>query len=47
MQKDFSEGIQPRYVFRLDLKGKTEDQVLAEMHQKTRYNIRLATKKKV
>lgn len=45
--KDFSEGIQPRYVFRLDLKGKTEDQVLAEMHQKTRYNIRLATKKGV
>lgn len=45
--KDFSEGIQPRYVFRLDLKGKTEDEIFAEFHQKTRYNIRLATKKGV
>ncbi len=45
--KDFSEGIQPRYVFRLDLKNKTEDEVFAEFHQKTRYNIRLAIKKGV
>ena len=45
--KDFSEGIQPRYVFRLDLKGKTEDEIFAAFHQKTRYNIRLATKKGV
>ena len=45
--KDFSEGIQPRYVFRLDIKGKTEDEVFAAFHQKTRYNIRLATKKGV
>ena len=45
--KDFSEGIQPRYVFRLDLKGKTEEKIFADFHQKTRYNIRLATKKGV
>lgn len=45
--KDFSEGIQPRYVFRLNLKDKTENEIFAEFHQKTRYNIRLATKKGV
>ena len=45
--KDFREEIQPRYVFRLDLRGKTEEQVFADLHQKTRYNIRLATKKGV
>jgi peptidoglycan pentaglycine glycine transferase (the first glycine) len=41
------EGIQPRFVFRLDLRGKTEDQVLADFHHKVRYNIRLAEKKGV
>ena len=45
--KDFSEGIQPRYVFRLDIKDKTEDEIFAAFHQKTRYNVRLATKKGV
>ena len=45
--KDFSEGIQPRYVFRLDLKGKTEDEIFKNFHSKTRYNIRLAEKKGV
>ena len=45
--KDFSEAIQPRYVFRLDLKGKSEDDVFKAFHQKTRYNVRLATKKGV
>ncbi len=45
--KNFREEIQPRYVFRLDLKGKTEEQVLADFHQKTRYNIKVATKKGV
>jgi len=45
--KDFSEGIQPRYVFRLDIKGKTEDEVFNNFQSKTRYNIRLATKKGV
>ena len=28
--KNFSEEIQPRYVFRLDIKGKTEDELLAK-----------------
>ena len=45
--KDFKDEIQPRFVFRLNLKGKTEEQVFAELHQKTRYNVRLATKKGV
>ncbi len=45
--KDFKDEIQPRFVFRLNLKGKTEDEIFAEFHQKTRYNIRLATKKGV
>ena len=45
--KDFKDEIQPRFVFRLNLKGKTEDQIFAELHQKTRYNVRLATKKGV
>ena len=43
--KNFSEEIQPRYVFRLDIKDKTEDEIFAKFHSKTRYNIRLATKK--
>ena len=45
--KNFNEEIQPRYVFRLDIKGKTEDEVFQNFHSKTRYNIRLATKKGV
>lgn len=45
--KNFREEIQPRYVFRLDTKGKTEDEIFKNFHSKTRYNIRLATKKGV
>lgn len=45
--KDVNTLLQPRYVFRLDLKGKTEDEVFASFHSKTRYNIRLAGKKGV
>lgn len=45
--KNFREEIQPRYVFRLDVKGKSEDEVFKNFHQKTRYNVRLATKKGV
>ncbi len=41
------EGIQPRFVFRLDVEGKTEDEVMEIFHSKTRYNIRLAERKGV
>ena len=41
------EGVQPRFVFRLDVSGKTEEEVMAAFEQKTRYNVRLATKKGV
>ncbi len=45
--KKFSDGIQPRYVFRLDVKGKTDEELLKSFHEKTRYNIRLAMRKGV
>ena len=45
--KDFKDEIQPRFVFKLDIKDKTEDEIFEAFHQKTRYNIRLATKKGV
>ena len=45
--KDFQDEIQPRYVFRLDIKGKTQEEIMAGFKQKWRYNIRLATKKGV
>ena len=41
------EAIQPKYVFRLDIEGKTEEEIMAGFHQKTRYNLRLAVKKGV
>ncbi|HOA54300.1 MAG TPA: peptidoglycan bridge formation glycyltransferase FemA/FemB family protein [Clostridiales bacterium] len=41
------EGIQPRFVFRLDLRDKTEEQIMADFHHKVRYNIRLAGRKGV
>ena len=45
--KNFNEEINPRYVFRLDIKGKSEEEVLQGFHQKTRYNLKLAVKKGV
>jgi len=41
------DGIQPNYVFRLDVKNKTEDELLTAFHQKTRYNLRLSYRKGV
>ncbi len=41
------ESIQPRYVFRLDVGGRTEEEVFGAFESKTRYNIRLAQKKGV
>ena len=32
--KDFKDEIQPRYVFRLDIKGKTEEEIMAGFKQK-------------
>lgn len=41
------EGIQPNFVFRLDVENKTEEEIMAAFHSKTRYNIRVAQKKGV
>lgn len=41
--KNFEE-IQPRFVFRLNVEGKTEEEIFAAFHSKTRYNIRVAIK---
>lgn len=41
------EAIQPKYVFRLYLNGRNEEELMASFHQKTRYNIRLAERKGV
>ncbi len=41
------EAIQPRYVFRLNVEGRTEEEIMAGFHQKWRYNLRLAERKGV
>lgn len=45
--KNINQVIQPKYVFRLNVKDKTEDELLKSFESKTRYNIRLATRKGV
>ena len=45
--KDFKDEIQPRFVFQLDLRGKSKDTIFSEFQSKTRYNVRLASKKGV
>lgn len=40
-------GLQPRFVFRLNIEGKTEEELINSFHHKTRYNIRLAGRKGV
>ena len=41
------DGIQPRFVFRLNIQGKTPEEIFEAFHSKTRYNIRLAQRKGV
>ena len=45
--KNIKQVIQPKYVFRLNVKDKTEEELLKSFHEKTRYNIRLSARKGV
>lgn len=44
---DGFKSAQPRFVFRLDLRGKTEEDLMAGLSQKHRYNLRLAARRGV
>lgn len=44
---DGFDNIQPQHVFRLDMTGRTEEEILAGFSGKTRYNIRLAVRRGV
>ncbi len=44
---DNFETIQPRFNYRLNTEGRTEDELLAALTQKTRYNVRVAIKRGV
>lgn len=41
------EGIQPRFVFRLPIGGRTEEEIFNAFESKTRYNVRLSARKGV
>lgn len=43
----FDQEIQARHNFRLNLENKTEDEIFKNFASKTRYNVRLASKKRV
>lgn len=45
--RDSRDLIQPKSVFRLNLRGKTEEEIFAGFHKKLRYNIRLAQRRGV
>ena len=45
--RDVYDTVQPRSLFRLDLRGRTEEQHLEGFHKKLRYNIRLAQRRGV
>ena len=45
--KSINQVIQPKYVFRLNIKDKTEEELLKSFNEKTRYNIRLSARKGV
>ncbi len=45
--KTIDDVIQPKFVYRLNIKGKTEEEIFKSFKEKTRYNIRLSLKKNV
>ena len=45
--KNIGQVLQPKYVFRLNVKDKTEEELLQSFESKTRYNIKLAGRKGV